>query len=379
MKQSEGFNDGTERVCRLKKSLYGLKQAPRCWNATFVKSLLDLGLRQCESDPCVFTGAGASTLILGIYVDDGLLAGEDEREMRAIIAKLKSLFQMSECEVGLFIGQEITRKENGDIILSQESYCGRVLERFHMGEAHPKGTPTTNSLSFVKSPESAPSFPYREAVGSLLYLAVWSRPDLAFAVGVSSRHLENPTEEDVLRVKRIFRYLVGTKGFALRFPARGGEELIGYCDSDFAGDTEERKSTSGYIFLVGGAAVSWRSERQSVVATSTTEAEYIAAAEAVKELVSLRRLLQELGRAIEILKLKMDNQTAQKLIENPIVHRRTKHIDVRYRFVRDEWAKNAFEVEHVGTEEQAADFLTKGLTQVKLKGNLDRINAFVNK
>lgn len=202
-----------------------------------------------------------------------------------------------------------------------------------------------------------------------------SRPDLAFAVGLASRHLEDPSKEDVEGVKRVLRYLRGTAEYSLKFSAEAKLDIVGYCDSDYAGDLEERKSTSGCVFMVGGSVVSWRSERQSVVATSTTEAEYIAAAEAVKELIWLGRLFEEMTGESVCPALCVDNQSAIKLIGNPGMHRRTKHIDVRYHFIRDEKRKKTFTLKYVGTQQQAADFLTKGLSKDKLERNKEAVGV----
>lgn len=269
---------------------------------------------------------------------------------------------MSEVKFGLFLGMEIRRDNNG-IYLGQRQYAERVLETYRMTTTHPVSTPCDTSNSNSALSLKSPTFPYREAVGSLMYLAVMTRPDLAFAVGVASRHLESPTEEDVRRVKQILKYVKGTTELALAFPANSQQEarLFGFCDSDYAGDGDTRRSTSGYAFLLGRSCISWRSERQRVVATSTTEAEYIAAAEAVKELVWLERLLEEIVHDHPIPALLMDNQGAIRLVENQVLHRRTKHIDVRYHFIREKFNEGLFELTSVSSKDQAADIMTKGL------------------
>lgn len=359
MKQPLGFEDDSGMVCLLKKSLYGLKQSPRRWNEKFVTSLKELGLQQSKADPCVFIGE-KEYIILGFYVDDGLVVSDSDLELERVMSGLREKFEMSEVKFGLFLGMEIHKDTHG-ITLGQQRYAERVLESYRMDTAHPVSTPTSiNNHSDLSLKNT--KFPYREAVGSLMYLAVMTRPDLSFAVGAASRHLENPTEDDVCRVKQILRYLKGTTTLKLRFLAKPTEiRLLAYSDSDYAGDVDTRRSTSGYVFLLGGACISWRSERQRVVATSTTEAEYIAAAEAVKELLWIERLLKELISAHPIPTLFVDNRSAIKLVENQVLHRRTKHIDVRYHFIREKFNENCFELESVSTREQAADILTKGL------------------
>lgn len=362
MRQPQGFEDASGQICLLKKSLYGLKQSPRCWNEKFVESIKELGLTQSSADPCVFVGGNDGLLILGFYVDDGLIVSDSETELQRVMSGLMKKFEMSECNFGLFLGMEIHRDSSG-IYLGQQRYAERVLETYRMSTSHPVSTPSNNNCPNSVLSLRSTSFPYREAVGSLMYLAVMTRPDLAFAVGVASRHLENPTEEDIQRIKTILKYLKGTTGLRLVFPANssGNVRLSAYCDSDYAGDVDTRRSTSGYACLLGRACVSWRSERQRVVATSTTEAEYIAAAEAVKELVWLERLRQELIHDNLVPLLLMDNQGAIRLVENQVLHRRTKHIDVRYHFIREKFNEGCFEIRGVGTKDQAADMLTKGL------------------
>lgn len=359
MKQPVGFSDNSGRVCKLRKSLYGLKQAARCWNKKFVQTLLKLGLKQCVSDPCLFVGGTDDKTIIGIYVDDGMIIAPSVAEINAIMNELKREFEMSECKFGLFLGMEIEKNADG-ISIGQRCYAERVLEKYRMESSHPVSTPCNYLPNYVLPLKE--KFPYREAVGSLMYLAVMTRPDISYAVGVASRDLEEPTSEIVLWVKRILRYLRGTTGMKLQFASNSTKlYLNGYCDADYAGCTETRRSTSGYVFQLGAVSISWRSERQRIVATSTTEAEFIAAAEAVKELIWLRRLLREvLGSSINAT-LHIDNQGAMKLIENPVHHKRTKHIDVRYFFIREKFHKGLFILKGVRTNEQAADIFTKGL------------------
>ena len=253
MKQPPGFDDGTDRVCRLKKSLYGLKQASRCWNITFVSELRRLQLKQCRSDPCVFVRSSSPLLIVGIYVDDGIIVAEREEDLSATMTALALKFKMSSCTLGLFLGMEITRSSDGTIKLtiSQRMYTEKLLEQYRMSSAHPVSTPCIcNPSDSVVSLKNG-TFPYREAIGSLLYLACLTRPDITYAVGLVSRYQENPTQENVEMVKRIMRYLRGTMGAKLMYVAGWNLELSIYSDSDHAGDHTDRKSTSGYACLLG--------------------------------------------------------------------------------------------------------------------------------
>ena len=379
MRQPVGFCDGTERVCKLLRSIYGLKQAARCWNVKFVKTLNDIGLVASEADPCVFLGRRTGVVHLGIYVDDGLVSAECEKDIDGIMKELSDVFTLSRCEFGLFLGMELRKTERG-ITLSQRSYSERIIARYRMDTAHPVSTPcSVDDPGSVISPNS--NFPYREAVGSLNYLAVMTRPDISYAVGMASRHLDDYTDVHVGHVKRILRYVKGTTTMGLLLgkdcDLKGGE-LRGYSDSDYAGCISTRRSTSGYVFFWRAACISWRSERQRIVATSTTEAEYIAASEAVKELCWLKRILSELLEEDVGAILHLDNQGSIKLVENPVMHRRTKHIDVRYHFIREKFQEGLFKVVYVNTKEQSADVLTKGLNGILHWDNLERLGLEIN-
>lgn len=214
-----------------------------------------------------------------------------------------------------------------------------------------------------------------------MYLMVATRPDIAFAVGVVSRYMERPTEANVNAVKRILKYVKGTINVGIKYVKGGDFELIGYSDADYAGDRMTRKSTSGYVFTIGSGAISWCSERQKSVALSTTESEYIAASGAVKELMWLKRMLSELTKTEMTVQFNMDNQSAIRLIKNPEFHKRTKHIDVRYHFIREKYEDKEFELHFVPSDEQLADIFTKGLLKgafQRICGNLNITNTFLN-
>jgi len=204
------------------------------------------------------------------------------------------------------------------------------------------------------------SIPFREAVGSLMHVMVMTRPDIAFAVGQVAQFAQNPGQQHWRAVKRILAYLRKTYDFGLHF---GGDlrPLIGFCDSDYAGDLQTRRSTSGFVFLYLGGPVSWASRRQACVALSTTEAEFVAAAEATKEAVWLQQLLSELGINHRSTLLHCDNQSAIALVKNPAFHQRTKHIDVRLFFIRDAQESGKVDVTYVSTDQQLADIFTKAL------------------
>jgi len=206
--------------------------------------------------------------------------------------------------------------------------------------------------------EEMSRMPYASAVGSLMYAMVCTRPDIAQAVGVVSRYMANPSKEHWSTVKRILRYIKGTSHAALCF---GGSDFTvrGYVDSDFAGDLDKRKSTTGYVFTLAGGAVSWISKLQTVVALSTTEAEYMAATQACKEAIWMQRLLEELRHKQRVISLYCDSQSALHIARNPAFHSRTKHIDVQYHFVREVVESGQVDMQKIHTENNLAEVLTK--------------------
>lgn len=367
MRQPEGFDDKSGKVCKLMKSLYGLKQSSRCWNKKFTKFIKENQLIQSVADPCVFTSED-KTLILALYVDDGLIAATSEDKIRDVISQLSKYFEMKFFRAECFLGLEIERYDDGSISLHQTNYSRKIISRFNMDDCKTVTTPLdVNQVAEVFADSRDTKFPYRESVGSLIYLAIATRPDISFAVGVVSRFLDNPTSAHVNNVKRIFKYLKSTINYGIYVTSNNPIKLLGYSDADYAADKETRRSTSGFVFFYNGNIISWGSERQRSVALSTTESEYIAACVAVKELIWFQRLIEELtGSKIET-EFNMDNQSAIRLIKNPEFHKRTKHIDVRYHFIREKFEARMFSLRYVTSDEQLADIFTKPLPKCRFE------------
>ncbi|CAL5417495.1 unnamed protein product [Camellia sinensis] len=380
MEQPEGFEvKGKENsVCRLKKSLYGLKQAPRQWYKKFDSFMVGHEYKRTAADQCVYvrTFPGGNFIILLLYVDDMLIVGQDATTIRSLKTELLQSFDMKDLgPAQQILGMNIVRDRKAKKLwLSQEKYVEQVIEKFNMKDAKPVSTPLANhfKLSKISCPSSAKerqemeAIPYSSAVGSLMYAMVSTRPDIAHAVGVVSRFLSNPGKEHWEAVKWILRYLKGTTKMCLCFKD-AKPVLEGYTDSDMAGDLDGRKSTSGFLFTFAGGAVSWQSKLQKCVALSTTEAEYIAAAEAGKEMLWLKRFLQELGLKQEKFTVHCDSQSAIDLSKNSMYHSRTKHIDVRYHWIREVMDKQLLELIKIHTDMNPSDMMTKGVTRDKLE------------
>jgi hypothetical protein len=306
MQQPQGYEVKAKEklVCRLKKSLYGLKQAPRQWYLKFDSFMAEQGYSRCHSDHCIYFKRldDGSYIILSLYVDDMLVAGSNMQEINVLKRKLANSFAMKDLGAAKqILGMRITRDgKNCKLTLSQSEYIEKVLERFKMQDAKPVSTPLASHFKLTKEmcPKTQEEIyymskvPYSLEVGSLMYAMVCTRPDIAHAVGVVSRYMNDLGKEHWMVVKWILRYLRGTTSHAICF---GGSSTIlqGYVDSDMAGDKDSRRSTTGHVFTVGGTTISWISKLQKVVALSTTEAEYVAATEASKEVISLQRFMEE--------------------------------------------------------------------------------------
>lgn len=257
---------------------------------------------------------------------------------------------------------EVVQDENG-IFINQHKYAEDILERFGMEECNSVKNPMVQGQKLTKEGAGAEvnSTGFKQLVGSLRYLTV-TRPDIMFAVNLVSRYMEHPTEQHLLSAKRILRYVKGTSEFGIQYSRKGGKEMLGYADSDYAGDLDDRKSTSGYVFVMSGGAVSWTSKKQPIVTLSTTEAEFVAAAYSACQAVWLRNILEEIGvEQKEGTVLYCDNSSTIKLSKNPVLHGRSKHIHVRFHFLRELVNNGVIKLEYCPTQEQVSDIMTKAV------------------
>lgn len=320
-------------------------------------------------------------LIIALYVDDLLIASSSMSLLSWIKIQLSSRFKMQNLgEARLCLGFEIHRDHaNRAFTLGQSRYATKVIERFGMLTAHSCRTPLETNVNYLISVEAeSTKEPYREAIGSLMYLMVGTRPDLAFSVGLLSKFVERPCSTHLQAVKRVLRYLIGTKNAALVF-GRTSNNLIPevFVDADWAGDVKGRKLTSGYVVLMGGAAVSWCSRKEEVVALSSAEAEYISLCSATKEAVWIRRLVfgvEIMAKSSQMpLIVQTDNQKAIDLANNGALNRRNKHIDVRYHFPRQALDDNIVKLCSCPATKMLADMFTKRLGWTKLIEFLGKI------
>lgn len=369
VKQPDGYNDNTNRVCRLLKSLYGLKQAPRCWSRCFGKFLVNLGFKASDADPCLHVrNQNGKILLIALYVDDGLVAASDTDDLNQFIEQLKHQFKVTVRPATYFLGLQIEQQSNGNIKIGQSGYAKKILQRFGFDECKPVQTPMLKGIDKTQINEPDSSYPYRQVVGALMYLMIGTRPDIAFSISYLSRSLEKPTSDDIIKVKRVLRYIAGTLNKNITYKANCDKGILKcYSDSDFGGCITTGRSTSGVVMMYAGGIISWLSQRQPTVATSTTEAEITAASDAVKEVIWLMRLFGSLNVTLHVPVLQVDNCAAVKLAQNPEFHRRTKHIDLKKLFIREKVCDGTINIAQISTSDQVADIMTKPLDKARLR------------
>lgn len=355
MEQPVGYADDTNRVCLLKRSLYGLKQSPKCWSDKLMCVMKGMGFVVSEKDPCMFI---KNKLICLMYVDDGLIASETQEEALKVMNSLKKAFNITySFDVTSYLGLEIDQTEEG-IGISQKKYINSLVERFRLEEAIPVDHPMPRGWKPVDSVPFRDNTLYRELVGTLMYISNLSRPDISFVTNVLARGVENPSEAHFSLGKRTIRYLKGTRESKIMYRKNYDVNLIGYSDSDYGGDVDTRRSTSGIIILLNDSPIIWKSRLQKVVALSSCEAELVAGVDVAKECMWLRALI---GNICTKIRLMIDNQSALKIIRNPVHHEKTKHIDIKLCYLRDVFVRNELQFEYCKTTEQLADPLTKPL------------------
>jgi histone deacetylase 1/2 len=330
--QPTGFVDAEhpDHVCLLSKSLYGLRQAPRAWYTSFASHLRTLGFVATRSDSSLFVlHRGSESVWLLLYVDDIVLAASSMGFLQHIIAALSSAFAMKDLgPLHYFLGIQVQRIKEG-FILHQQHYAEDVLQRAGMLNCKPASTPvdTKAKVSAGEGELLQDQTFYRRIAGALQYM-VLTRPDLAYAVQQACLHMHAPRDAHWNFVKRILRYVRGTTGHGVLLRASTSTTLTAYTDADWAGCPDTRRSTSGFCIFLGDALVSWSSKRQPVVSRSSAEAEYRGVANAAAECCWLRNFLSELGITVNKASIIFcDNVSAVYLSDNPVHHKRTKHVE----------------------------------------------------
>ena len=378
MSQPNGFVDPCfpDYVCKLEKSLYGLKQAPRAWNDRFTSFLPSIGFTFSHADPSLFVKvSGSSHVYLLLYVDDIIITGDSEVLIAEVKVALQAEFDMKDLgDLNFFLGLEIKYLKNG-LFLSQHKYASDLVHKAGLDSCNSHMTPCQSGFKLYEnggtSLSSSDASQFRSLVGCLQYLT-FTRPDIAYAVNSVCQFLHNPTDIHLHAVKRIIKYISGTLEFGIGFRkgvsrvlnkhSFSSMQLHAFCDADWAGNPNDRKSTTGFVILLNGSPVSWCSKKQTAVSRSSTEAEYRSMADTTSELQWLMILLRELHVSLDTVPvLHCDNISALALATNPVHHSKLKHVEVDVHFTRAQVKAGIIKVQFVSSKEQLADLFTKGL------------------
>ncbi|KAI3706885.1 hypothetical protein L6452_24932 [Arctium lappa] len=365
--QPEGFvnQEKPNHVYILDKALYGLKQAPRAWYDVLSNFLVKSGFSKGTVDTTLFIKKEKGDIILiQIYVDDIFFGSTNTKYCKNFANLMVSRFQMNMMgEMNFFLGLQVKQFSTG-IFINQSKYIRDILRKFQMENSKPIGTPMAPGTKIGSDPsgKAVDIRTYRGMIGSLMYVTS-SRPDIMFSTCLCARYQANPREIHLSAVNHIFRYLKGTTDLGLWYPKDTSFELTAYTDADHAGCMLDRKSTSGHVQFLGDKLVSWGSKKQLCVSTSTAEAEYVAAASCCSQVLWMRTQLRDYGFHFNKIPIYCNSKSAIVITVNPVQHTKTKHIDVRYHFIKDNVEKGTIELFFVKTEYQLADLFTKPLDE----------------
>ena len=317
--------------------------------------------------------------MISIYVDDLLIVGPNMNDINALKQTLHSEFEMTDLgEAHWILGIEIQRNKDCEILINQKLYANTILKRFQMEDCNPVQTPLDTSVVLIKSQDDEEideyqTMVYQQIIGSVMYLMLGTRPDLAYSITMLSQFNAKPNSSHLQAAKRLLRYIQRTKCLGLYYPSNKNTKIIGFVDSSYASSIYDRKSFCGYIFQYGSATISWTSSKQQTVALSTTEAEYMALTLAAKQALWIKTFLNELQRPKEI-KIFGDNQAAIFLAKNAGLHKRSKHIDIQYHFIREKLQNKEFQLEFCTSSENLADIVTKGLARITTSKIIRKLN-----
>ncbi|GJT64186.1 retrovirus-related pol polyprotein from transposon TNT 1-94 [Tanacetum coccineum] len=374
--QPEGFIDPEflDHIYRLRKALYGLKQAPRAWYDKLSSFLIQHGFTKGIVDPTLFTRRhGEDILLVQVYVDDIIFGSTNPDFSKRFANLMKNNFEMSMMgELKFFLGLQVHQSPRG-IFISQSQYAIELLKKHGLDECVSMSTPmATERLDADLQGTPTDQTTYRRMIGGLMYLTA-SRPDIAYATFVCARYQARPTVKHLKEVKRIFRYLRQSYNMGLWYPKDSGFELIAYSDADHAGCKDDCKSTSGGLQFLGEKLVSWSSKKQDCTAMSTAEAEYVSLSACCAQVIWMRTQLLDYGYKYNRIPMYCDSKSAIAISCNPVQHSKTKHIDIRYHFIKEHVEKGTVELYFVGTEYQLADLFTKALPKERFEYLVHRI------
>ncbi|XP_073962726.1 UDP-galactose 4'-epimerase isoform X1 [Choristoneura fumiferana] len=366
MDQPQGFvkKGHEDKVCLLQKSLYGLKQAPRAWNIKLNETLSKIGFNRLPTEPCVYKKLiGSEIILLAIFVDDLIIFYKNDISYVKVKSDLQKYFSLKDLgPLKYYLGINIDCND-GKVTINQKSYITSLLKKYALQNAKEFDTPLANSKLAADSEGKESTYDYQQIIGCLMYLAVNTRPDIAFAASYLSQFNTKCGKIHWLAAKRVLQYLKRTIDYSIIY-RKTGKPLMGYTDADWANCTSDRRSYTGYCFKLADGPVSWASKKQPTVALSSTEAEYMALTEAAKEATYLRRFIAQVcsnNDQYPTITLYSDSQSAQNLAYNPVNHGRTKHIDTKFHFIREKVSDNIIKLKFISSSNMSADVLTKCL------------------
>lgn len=371
VEQPRGFEVCGEehKVYKLRKALYGLKQAPRSWYSKIDSHFLDWGFQRSSNEHTLYckTNQAGDTLVVCIYVDDIVFMSSSHSMLKEFKDDMMKNFEMSDLgAMSYFLGLEVRQDQLG-IHISQKKYTEDLLKCYHMQGCKAAPTPLSENIKVQAEDGSgeADSKSYRSLVGKLMYLT-HTRPDIVFAVNLLTRYMHKPSKNHYSLAKRVLRYLSGTLNHGIWYKRLDSIKLEEFTDSDWGGCVEDRKSTSGVVFNIGSGAISWMTKKQDITALSSTEAEYVALCAGLCQGIWLKRLLFDCGFVqSDPFVVWCDNKSCITIAKNPTQHGRTKHIDVKFHFIRDQVSQGVLELKYCSTDNQLADVFTKPLSVKK--------------
>lgn len=370
LKQPPGF-EKNEQVYRLKKSLYGLKQAAHVWNETLNASLVKNGCTQSKEDQCLYTfGCGNDVGYILVHVDDMLVASRQENQIKKLMQKVGEDFELKDLgEVKNYLGIEVTKQDDGSFLIAQSKYIDQIIKGAGLEDGKVSKFPMDTGYHKLEGDELPTNDEYRKLIGMLLYLSTNTRPDISASISILSQRVIKPRDVDLNELKRVVRYLKGTRELKLRLSSIDqSENLFAYSDSDWAENRVDRKSNSGFFCSVYGGATAWSCKKQSVVALSSTEAEYVALTETCREVVWLKRIAKEFNITMpKSATINTDSQSCIALIENHRTGGRTKHMDTKYHYIKDVVRSGEVTLKYHPTETNIADLMTKPLGGTKIE------------
>jgi hypothetical protein len=392
-------------VCKLNKALYGLKQASRQWQLFLTRILENLDFTSLKIDTSIFIHK-TKPIVLATHVDDILVFAKDISLVNSLykdLTRTSNLEVTNLGEIKEFLGVEVIRdRKQKSLILTQRNFIAKVLNKYNKQNNKPKSIPLPIGIKLSKNlEESSIIKDFQQQIGSLIYLTIFTRPDLVYSVNYLARFMSNPSLEHLKYLDYIFSYIVKTKNLGLDLSLEPKQsattknknfiKLVGVSDADWGGDLDSRKSTIGNIFLLENIiskksiAISWISKLQKTVAISSAEAEYMSLKEATKESLYLQNIIKELFNNSSIKDystmfnskrntIKTDSLSAIELAKNPIYYARTKHVDITYHFVRENLLSNKIDLVYENTSTILADNLTKPTSASKIEDFTSRVS-----